>query len=210
MLIRFTSTYIKDYRWKSIDHVECLLHHVTQLSDCIMKGETEKFLAKRIVDSLLHTINNHVEYDEDLTIHFVNALIVIAASNILKFKPTAIKPNADKKIHDIIAYIQVNITAPEKLKASVIGASFGISETYLSNYFKSQSGETIQHYIASYKLRMIEHRLKYSGMRINEIASEFGFTDESHLNKFFKKHHTISLREFRKVRTVIAGESTAS
>ncbi len=175
-----------------------------------MKGETEKFLAKRIVDSLLHTINNHVEYDEDLTIHFVNALIVIAASNILKFKPTAIKPNADKKIHDIIAYIQVNITAPEKLKASVIGASFGISETYLSNYFKSQSGETIQHYIASYKLRMIEHRLKYSGMRINEIASEFGFTDESHLNKFFKKHHTISLREFRKVRTVIAGESTAS
>ena len=38
-----------------------------------------------------------------------------------------------------------------------------------------------------YKLKLVENRLLHSEMRINEIAAELGFTDESHLNKLFKK-----------------------
>ncbi len=58
----------------------------------------------------------------------------------------------------------------------------------------------IQHFIANYKIRLIEHRLKFSDRRINEIAFEFGFADESHLNKFFKKHKSLSLTQYRKAR----------
>ena len=36
-------------------------------------------------------------------------------------------------------------------------------------------------------------------MRINEIATELGFTDESHLNKLFKKYKGIIPSEFRKM-----------
>ena len=48
------------------------------------------------------------------------------------------------------------------------------------------------------KTKLIEHRLQFSEKRINEISYEFGFTDESHFNKFFKKQKGNSPSEFRK------------
>lgn len=46
----------------------------------------------------------------------------------------------------------------------------------------------------------METRLLYTDMRINEIAEEFGFTDESHLNRIFKKYKAQSPTAFRKQR----------
>lgn len=201
LLVRINSAFIREYRWKSIDHVETILHHASHLTGCIMKSESDRYLVKRIVESLQHALVTKDDYNVDLIFHLVNTLVVIAARNINKVRPSKLPVHADSKIQEIITYIQSNINSPELLKASTIGKEFGISETYLGSYFKHQTGETLQHYMSNYKLRLIEHRLKFSDMRINEIALEFGFTDESHLNKFFKKHRTISLTEFRKAHT---------
>lgn len=45
---------------------------------------------------------------------------------------------------------------------------------------------------------MIEHRLRRSDMRMGGIVQELGFTDESHLNKFFRKQKGMSPTAFRK------------
>jgi len=47
-------------------------------------------------------------------------------------------------------------------------------------------------------LSLIEIRLRHSDLRLNEIAGEFGFTDESHFTKTFKKHKGVSPSAFRK------------
>lgn len=198
LLIRFTSDHVKEYRWKNICEIECLLYYSTHLTGCILRNKPDYPLVRSIAQSLLHGINNSDLYEEDLRMHFVNALIVIAARNISKIKPAQLRVNADKRILDIINYIQTNIFSPEKLKAAVIAEAFDISDTYLGSYFKNQCGETIQQFTANYKIRLIEHRLKFSDRRINEIADEFGFTDESHLNKFFRKHRSMSLTQYRK------------
>ncbi|QDW23183.1 helix-turn-helix transcriptional regulator [Flavobacterium sp. KBS0721] len=198
LLVKINSEYVKEYKSKSIDHIGCLLHYATHLSGCILKRKADEFLVKSISDSLIHAIDNKDIYDEDLITHYVNALIVIAARNIAKIKPTGVKESADKRILEIINYIQAHIFCPEKLKASAVAKEFDISDTYLGSYFKNHSGETIQSFISNYKIRLIEHRLRFSDMRINEIVEEFGFSDESHLNKFFKKHRNISLTGYRK------------
>lgn len=198
LLVRFNSSYVKEYRWKSIDHMECLLYYASHLSGCILRNESDGFLVKAIAEAILHDRAYGNIYNEDLTMHFVNALIVIAARNLAGIRPEGLKANADKRVLDIIGYIQTNIYFPEKLKAPAVARQLGISPTYLGSYFKSQCGETIQHFIAQYKIRLIEHRLKFSDTRINEIVLEFGFADESHLNKFFKKHRKMSLTAFRK------------
>ncbi len=82
---------------------------------------------------LLQGINHSDLYEEDLQMHFVNAFIVIAARNIAKIKPANLKVNADKRIQDIITYIQNNIFLPQKLKASVIAGGFWYFR-YLSRY----------------------------------------------------------------------------
>ena len=98
----------------------------------------------------------------------------------------------------IIHYVQANIYKPELLKAEQIANAFQISVNYLSEYFKKHTGETLQTYITNYKLRLVEARLIHSDMRINEIAFELHFTDESHLNRIFKKYKGISPSSYRK------------
>jgi AraC-like DNA-binding protein len=66
------------------------------------------------------------------------------------------------------------------------------------NYEKQPTGETMQQYFAGYKTKLIEHRLQHSDKRIDEIAAEFSFTGESHLNKFFKNHAGVSPRACRR------------
>ncbi|MBB5620458.1 YesN/AraC family two-component response regulator [Pedobacter cryoconitis] len=203
LLIRINNEYVKEYRSKNINCIECLLYYSSHLSGCILKQKEDEFLVKSIVDCLLHAIQHQDIYDEDLTEHYVNALIVIAVRNISKIKPQGIKENADKRILEIINHIQSNIFSPPSLKASFIADKFDISATYLGSYFKNQCGETIQQFIANYRIRLIEHRLNFSDMRVNEIVNEFGFADESHLNKFFKKHNSVSLTGYRKAKNLM-------
>ncbi|AZB11931.1 AraC family transcriptional regulator [Chryseobacterium sp. G0162] len=203
LLVKFSERYVKDYKWNSINSIGCLLYGASYLSGCILQNKSDVVLVESIVDSLLHGIRHPDIYQEELTLHYVNALIVIAARNISKMRVEHIATNTDKRIVDIINYIQGNIHDPALLKVSVIAREFGLSETYLGSYFKNQCGETITHYILNYKLRLIEHRLLFSDMRINEIVTEFGFSDESHLNKFFKKKHQMSLTEFKKRKSSI-------
>ncbi|VEH20618.1 Transcriptional activator feaR [Chryseobacterium nakagawai] len=198
LLVKFSERYVKDYKWNNINSIGCLLYGASYLSGCILQNKSDVVLVESIIASLLHGIHHPDLYQEELTLHYVNALIVIAARNISKMRVEHVASNTDKRIMDIINHIQGNIHDPALLKVSVIAREFGLSETYLGSYFKNQCGETITHYILNYKLRLIEHRLLFSDMRINEIVTEFGFSDESHLNKFFKKKHQMSLTEFKK------------
>jgi AraC-like DNA-binding protein len=199
LLIRINSSYVKEYRWKSLDCLECLLYYATRVSGCVMQCKSDMLRVRKIVDLLLlQQQQQNDPYYQDLTMHFVNALIVIAARNISMMKPPNLKPNSDQRIQEIIRYIQNNIYDPQKLKAATIAKEASLSEAYLGSYFKKQCGETIQQFIAQYRMRLIEHRLKFSDKLINEIVAEFGFADESHLNKFFKKHRNMSLSAYRK------------
>ncbi|MFH6993842.1 AraC family transcriptional regulator [Flavobacterium sp. FlaQc-48] len=197
IVVRFGENYIKEYQWKSIDHIECLLYYASHLSGSVLASHHDKQMVHILTQQLQHTIEHNNIYNQDLIRHLVNAIIVIAARNISAVKPKNISPNADVRILQILDYIQEHIRTPERLKIAVMAEVFGLSPTYLGSYFRKQCGETIQYYISSYRIRLIEHRLKFSDKRVHEIADEFGFADESHVNKFFKRHKGMSLKSFR-------------
>lgn len=199
MVMRFGENYIREYQWKSIDHIECLLYYASDLSGSLLVNEQDK----KIVESLIQNLQQSVEYvgmyNEDLIRHLVNSILVIAARNLALVKPNSTSLTIDQRILLVIDYIQENIRYPELLRITVIADKFGFSPTYLGSFFRKQCNESLQHYISSYRIRLIEHRLRFSDKRIHEIADEFGFTDESHINKFFKRHKGLSLKAFRNV-----------
>ncbi|WP_437921209.1 AraC family transcriptional regulator [Sphingobacterium sp. LRF_L2] len=201
MVIRFAPGYVKAYSWQSIDHIECLLYYASHLSGSILKNVEDKRMVASIMDGIRHAVEHDNIYNEDLICHFVNAVIVIAARNISVIKPENISPHADLRTLSILDYIQENIREPDRLKIATIAKEFGLSPTYLGSYFRKQCNEPIQQYISSYRIRQIEHRLRFSDRRIHEIADEFGFADESHINKFFKRHKGMSLKSYRKIQS---------
>ncbi|WP_347216922.1 AraC family transcriptional regulator [Chryseobacterium sp.] len=197
MVIRFGENYIKEYQWKSIDHIECLLYYASHLSGSVLVNNDDKKMMSLLIQNLQQAIEHESIYNEDLTRHLVNAIIVIAARNLAVIKPQNISSNADVRILQMLDYIQENIREPKLLKVEAIASEFGLSPTYLGSYFRRQCNESIQQYISSYKIRLIEHRLRFSDKRVHEIADEFGFADESHINKFFKRHKGKSLKAYR-------------
>lgn len=95
--------------------------------------------------------------------------------------------SGDPNNEQILSYIHENIYSREKITVKAIASHFNISLKYFSNYFKRSFGVAYQEYLDSYRIKLIEKRLEIGGLKLKQIAQEFGFTDVSHLSKVFKK-----------------------
>ncbi|ACU59997.1 helix-turn-helix domain-containing protein [Chitinophaga pinensis] len=197
LVIRFGQNYVAEFQWKSIDQMECVLFHASHLSESILKNPEDNEAVASLMQYLLRILQRDNLYKEDLIRHLVNAIIVIAARNLSIIRPQRMQENVDEKILEMIDYIQAHIHKPDMLKLEVMADKFGVSKTYIGAYFRRQAGESLQQYISAYRIRLIEHRLRFSNKRITEIAEEFGFADESHVNKFFKRHTGVRLKSYR-------------
>jgi AraC-like DNA-binding protein len=197
--LQFNDIYIRNNGLLSenIRRLEYILQNANHQPGCILKNLPDKTLVKPMVEAIIREYVNRDLYNQELVHQLVNTLIIIVARNIAKYLPEQVNVATEEKAMDILQYIQHNIYYPEKLKAESISDNFGISNAYLGRYFKKHTNETMQQYITNYKTKLIEHRLKFSDKRINEIADEFGFTDESHLNKYFRKQKGKSPKAYR-------------
>ncbi len=198
--LRFNDIYIKSQAQATdnVQRLEFILQNANHQPGCILKNQSDKALVHPIIEAIIREHVNRDLYNKELIQQLVNTLIVLVARNIARYMPEQVSENTTEKALDILSYIQNNIYFPEKIRAEAISSHFGISDTYLGRYFKKHTNETMQLYITHYRVKLIEARLQHSAMRINEIADELGFTDESHLNKFFRKHKGVSPSKFRK------------
>lgn len=200
--LRFNEYYVKgnaqNPQSETVLRMEYILQNASHRPGCILKNKIDKPLIASLIESIINEQNNQQIYHQKIIEQIVNAIITIVARNIALKLPKNIKETTGEMVLEILHYIQENIYDPKQLKATIISEQFNISLHYLGKYFKKQTGETLQEYISNYKLRLIEARLLNSDMRINEIADELHFSDESHLNKVFRKYKGINPSEFRK------------
>jgi AraC-like DNA-binding protein len=199
--IRFSEYYVKTSISKdkeAVKRMEYILQNASHRPGCILKNKADKPFIASLVESIVRENTNQQIYFNKIIEQVVNTVITIVARNIALKLPKNIKESTGEPVLEILHYIQENVFEPGLLRAEVISSHFGISLAYLGRYFKKQTGETLQQYISNYKMRLVESRLLHSDMRINEIVYEFNFTDESHLNRSFKKYKGISPTEFRK------------
>ncbi len=197
--IRFNDIYLQSNRVDSatIQRLEFILENANHKPGCILRNQSDKNLVRPLIEAILREHTNKDLYNAELITQLVNTLILVVARNIAKFLLEKVDTTSEGRTLDILQYIQSNIYHPEKLRTKTVAAHFGISEFYLGRYFKKHTHETMQQYIINYRVKMIETRLLYSDLRINEIAAELGFTDESHLNKLFRKYYGMSPKEYR-------------
>lgn len=204
--LRFTNIYIRQnaLTQDNIRKLEYILQNANHQPGCILKNQIDKSLVRPVVEALIREYTTRDIYNGELIQLMVNTLIVIVARNISKFLPVNMDEQTDEKAKDILEYIRLHISQPEKIRSEVISKHFGVSEHYVGRFFKRHTNETMQQFIMNYKIKMIEHRLLHSDMRISEMVSELGFTDESHLNRIFKKRKGMSPTAFRRSRRLVS------
>jgi len=197
--IKFDKTIAKNSSTKeTTQQIEYILQNASHRPGCILKNKNDKPFVALLIENILNEKNNQQIYFNRIIEQLVQTLITIVARNIALKLPKNIKESSGEPVLEMLHYIQDNIFDSKNLRAEIMSKVFNISPSYFGRFFKKQTGESLQTYINNYKMRLVEMRLLNSDMRINEIAYEFNFSDESHFNKAFRKHKGVNPSEYRK------------
>lgn len=86
----------------------------------------------------------------------------------------------------------------ENRTAAALSSEFGISQGYLSQMIKRETGKTYSELIQQKKLEMAKELLKYSQKTVGQIAEETGYSDYYYFTKTFKRLTKMSPSEYRK------------
>lgn len=194
--LRFNESYLKTQSKEWLQKMEYIFYNHNHLPGCILKNVEDKPLIRALSGALLREQLRNATARQEVIQQLFNTIITIAASNIALQKSAA--PYNSSPSISVVGYVHQHIYTPEALRIEKIAGHFNMSPGYMSDYFKRQTGESLQNYINTYRMQLIEARLLHTTSRLNEIANDFGLTDVSHLNKLFKKYKGLSPTDFRK------------
>jgi AraC-like DNA-binding protein len=194
--LRFNEIYLKTQSKEWLQKLEYIFYNHNHLPGCILKNIEDKPLIRALVQALVREQERQHDARLEVIQQLLNTIITIAATNI-ELQQTIVPRPVSQPV-SVPGYIHLNIYTPDALRIEKLAAYFNMSPGYMSDYFKRQTGDTLQNYINKYRMQLIEARLLHTSSRLNEIASDFGLADISHLNKLFKKYKGMSPTEFRK------------
>lgn len=186
----------KNGSWKHI--LDTLLYTSSQSRGSIVKDHQEKQKLHHLLGVLeAEYQNEQSQYFEMMRDNLMRSIMVILARNLLGQTSTKVVPK--DSVEAILRYIKQHIYQPSHLSIEHLAEVFNFSATYISLFFKKHTGESLKQYITKHKIQLIEARLLYSRLTLTEIADEFGYTDESHFCKQFKKYTGTTPTMFRKI-----------
>ena len=73
-----------------------------------------------------------------------------------------------------------------------------LSEYHFCRMFKESLAQTPQEYLTNVRIEHVKHALSYSELKLADIALKVGFSNQSHMGRYFKKLIGVSPREFRR------------
>ncbi|PWV45177.1 AraC family transcriptional regulator [Chitinophaga sp. S165] len=181
---------------KQLEHI--FFHH-NRFQELLVKQPGDCHLIASLIDNLVREYAHDRPYKEENLQHFVTLILNILARNVSD--STAMSgagDTPDPLINRMLLHIRQHISDPDKLRIDFLASHFNLSENYVGEYFRKLTGESLQHYITHYRIKLVQQRLANSVLTVSQIAGELGFTDESHLSRQFRKYNGISPAEYRK------------
>lgn len=181
---------------KQLEHI--FFHH-NRFQELLVKQPGDCHLITSLIDNLMREYQHDQPYREENLQHFVTLILNILARNVEdKTAITGASRVPEPLINGMLLHIHQHIGDPEKLRIDFLASRFNLSENYVGEYFRKLTGESLQHYITQYRIKLVQQRLTNSALTVSQIAGELGFTDESHLSRQFRKYIGIGPAEYRK------------
>ncbi|WP_341842701.1 AraC family transcriptional regulator [Chitinophaga caseinilytica] len=196
--IRFNREHLRTMGQEWLRQLEFIFNHHHHLPGCVLVNTADKPLVRAIAEAMLRERESEAPHRDEVLTQLLNTLIVVAARNIRLMAPLPGRKDLQGTASALLHYIHEHIAEPEALRAEKIAAHCHISPGYISEYFKSKTGLSMQEYIMNYRMKLVETRLRYTDMQVSEIVDELGFSDASHLHRLFRKHSGMAPGAFRK------------
>ncbi|MGU3472349.1 helix-turn-helix domain-containing protein [Paenibacillus sp. D51F] len=99
-------------------------------------------------------------------------------------------------IAEMISYIDGHLE--EDLSLQTLASRFFLSREHVSRRFRQETGNTLSDYVEKLRMDKASRLLLGSSLKIAEISSQVGYSDEKYFSKVFKKHSGCSPGQYRK------------
>lgn len=184
---------------ENLNKLNYITNNYHSQAGCVFRDDEDLNFATVLIQNILREYTSFQIHKDYLIIRqSISILLNLVARNLTMSDTRELNENSTEfLVMKIITYIQQHIKDPELTKVSVIAREFDLSKTYFGEFFKKNVGISYQSYVLEYRLKLVDTRLKFSTMRLKEIAAEFNFNDESHLSRTFKKYRGISPSQYR-------------
>lgn len=120
----------------------------------------------------------------------------IKPTRVVRRRSTDATAIADKQVARACEYIW-HEAGHQSIGVPDVVNLFGSSRRYAENRFKTVVGRTIMEEIRRVKLERVCALLAETNLSIGEIARQCDFARESHLAFIFRKHHGMTMSEYR-------------
>lgn len=87
----------------------------------------------------------------------------------------------------------------ENISLNDIAREVDRNPTYISHVFRAVTGETLFEYITRLRMELAMKLLRESSMKIQEIAAETGYEEQSYFSQVFKKYTGKTAGSYRKM-----------
>ena len=94
-------------------------------------------------------------------------------------------------------YIQANLA--HNLSLADLARVAGLSTSHLTKLFKQSKGISLYQYVIRCRIERAKQLLKHKKIAIAEVATQVGFTDQSHLTYHFKRHVGVTPKTFKQL-----------
>ncbi|MDP4152554.1 MAG: AraC family transcriptional regulator [Bacillota bacterium] len=132
------------------------------------------------------TVNSLVERITDFCLEICKDIEVSKESKNVKLREMA------------LSVINNELTNPN-LTLEYIASKCSVSPSYLSRYFKDQTGTTLIQYINTLRIEKVKTLLKETDLSIRDILLQVGYFDESNFIRKFKKSEGITPIQYRNI-----------
>ncbi|MEZ4989207.1 MAG: two-component regulator propeller domain-containing protein [Saprospiraceae bacterium] len=118
-------------------------------------------------------------------------------TNRITLGPKAIEVDSEELLflEQLISLIEAHLNE-EQLTAEFLSTQMAMSHSTLYRKIKSYTGESINSFIRSIRLKQAAQLLTDSGMNISEVAYRVGFSDVDYFRKCFKKQFGTTPTDF--------------
>ena len=137
-------------------------------------------------------LSHSPERDTRLSLLFSLLLCELSELTISAEPQTSLDPMVDSIMR------RIHSTPQHFFSAQEIALDYHICSRTLNNHFLKSCGRTFSAFQMDTKLQMVQHfLLEQPYTKLFEVAVNYGFYDEFHLSKAFKKKYGISPSQFR-------------
>ena len=165
------------------------IHH--QCGLVVQSREPERFVQS--IQALLAAQETGAEWDE----YDVSGIVYGLLLSLLRDATDGFAHGADQQmIAPIIEYIANNLQ--EKISVDMLAARFGYSAGYLTRLFRRYTGCSPYQFILRTRLDHGKHLLATTGLPIQEIADQTGFSNLANFCSAFRKYAGMTPGDFRK------------